>query len=131
MFRSPPDARYTARMPGTATVLRHLLTLATLAGVAACTPAVAPPTTSQPAVAGNGTIMSVRPIQRRSAVDPVRAALLTDAGTSEKASGPLVEFIVLADDGAILSIVQANDAGFSQGDRVVIQRGAQTRLARP
>jgi len=30
-----------------------------------------------------------------------------------------------------LSIVQANDQGFRTGDRVVIVRDAQTRLARP
>ena len=33
--------------------------------------------------------------------------------------------------GAVLSIVQQNDAGFRAGDRVVIMRDDQTRLARP
>ncbi|HET7882433.1 MAG TPA: hypothetical protein VFL55_16225 [Acetobacteraceae bacterium] len=73
----------------------------------------------------------MRPIERRPAAEPFRAALLTETGKSENASAALVEFIVRGDDGAMLSIVQANDADFRQGDRVVILRAAQTRLARP
>ena len=118
-------------MIGMAARVRHLLTLAMLAGVAGCTPAVAPPTAPQAAAAGGGTILSVRTIERRTAVGPLRAALLIDAEPAKDAGDPLVEFIVRADDGATLSIVQANDAGFRQGDRVVILRAAQTRLARP
>jgi outer membrane lipoprotein SlyB len=43
----------------------------------------------------------------------------------------LIEIIVRADDGATLSIVQTNDPGFRKGDRVIILRDDQTRLARP
>ena len=43
----------------------------------------------------------------------------------------LMEFIVRVDDGAVLSIVQTNEPGFRKGDRVIILRGDQTRIARP
>ena len=45
--------------------------------------------------------------------------------------GSLMEFIVRADDGATLSIVQTNEPGFRKGDRVIILRDDRTRLARP
>ncbi len=45
--------------------------------------------------------------------------------------GCLFEFIVRADDGATLSIVQANTASFRTGDRVVILRDDTARLAPP
>src|SRR5215472_15696292 len=118
-------------MAGTVATVRHLLTVAMLVGVAGCTPAVAPPTPPQTAAAGGGTILSVRAIERHTAVEPLRAALLTDAEPAKNAGDPLVEFIVRADDGTTLSIVQANDSAFRQGDRVVILRAAQTHLARP
>jgi outer membrane lipoprotein SlyB len=63
--------------------------------------------------------------------DAWTVALMADAGGGLRGGEPLAEFIVRADDGATLSIVQANDQGFRMGDRVVIVRAAQTRLARP
>ncbi len=68
------------------------------------------------------------------------AVLLADASASNIANDssktqakqlPLEEFIVRTDDGAILSVVQTNEAGFHVGDRVIILRGEQARLARP
>jgi hypothetical protein len=60
---------------------------------------------------------------------------LVDSGGMQTASNseaaPLTEFIVRTDDGATLSVVQANTIGLHPGDRVVILRDASTRLARP
>ena len=131
MFRSRSDARYTAGMVGTGAMLRHLLTLAALASVVACAPVNPPPQPVQPEAAGDGTILSMRPIGRHVAAKPLRTALLTDTGSAENGNAALMEFIVRAPGGATLSIVQANDAGFHTGDRVTILRGAATRLARP
>jgi outer membrane lipoprotein SlyB len=118
-------------MAGTGAMLRHLLTLAALAGVVTCAPVNPPPQPVQPEAADYGTILSMRPIQRRAAAEPLRAALLSDAGAAEGGNAARVEFIVRAAGGATLSIVQANDADFHPGDRVTILRGAETRLARP
>lgn len=109
-----------------------LLGLTVLAGVAGCAPASPPRVAVQPAPAGReGTILSMRTVTARASEQPLQAALLADGVGSADARQSLVEFIVRADDGATLSIVQANDAGFHAGDRVVILRGETVHLARP
>ena len=103
----------------------------TLAGIAGCAPANPPKAPLQPASINTGTILSMRAVGPPGAVEPLRAALLAAYSGNDDGSLPLVEFIVRADDGATLSIVQTNEPGFRKGDRVVILRDDRTRLARP
>jgi hypothetical protein len=116
---------------GTLRLTRYLLTLVTLAGIAGCAPANPPKLAVQPTPAGTGTILSMRPVEPHAGVEPLRAALLADGSGQDDDNRALVEFIVRADDGATLSIVQSNAAGFRKGDHVSIVRGDRTRLARP
>jgi hypothetical protein len=109
----------------------YLLRLMMLAGIAGCAPANLPKAPVQPASINAGTILSMRAVGPRGTVEPLRAALLADAGGHDDGSRSLVEFIVRADDGATLSIVQTNEPGFRKGDRVIILRDDKTRLARP
>ena len=44
--------------------------------------------------------------------------------------GQAVEFIIRDDSGQTISVVQTNEENFQVGERVVITRGARTRLAR-
>lgn len=108
-----------------------LLGLIALAGVAGCAPANPPPVAAQPATISAGTILSMRAVYTHAGDDPLHAALLTDSARANDRSRSLVEFIVRADDGATLSIVQVNEAGFHTGDRVVILHDETTHLARP
>ena len=108
-----------------------LLGLTVLAGIAGCAPA-SPPRAVQPARVGSeGTILSMRTVQTRASEQPLQAVLRAGGVGSDDARALLVEFIVRADDGATLSIVQPNDAGFHAGDRVVILRDDTAHLARP
>ena len=108
-----------------------LLGLIALAGIAGCAPANPPPVATQPATISAGTILSMRAVYAHAGDDPLHAALLTDSARANDRSRSLVEFIVRADDGATLSIVQVNEAGFHTGDRVVILHDETTHLARP
>lgn len=45
-------------------------------------------------------------------------------------SGYAVEFIIREDTGQTISVVQTNEEGFRPGERVVLSRGARTRLQR-
>ena len=110
---------------------RYVLTLVTLAGIVGCAPANPSKVAVQPTPVGTGTILSMRAVQPHPDVEPLRAALLTEGRGQSDDNRAMVEFIVRADDGATLSIVQSNAAGFRNGDRVVILRGDRTRLARP
>jgi outer membrane lipoprotein SlyB len=110
---------------------RYLLGLVTLAGIAGCAPANPPKAPVPPATINAGTILSMRPVGPRESVEPLRAALLADGGGHDDGNRSLMEFIVRVDDGATLSIVQANQPGFRNGDRVIILRDDRTRLARP
>lgn len=91
-------------------------------------------TAPQPAVAPaaqsiSGTILSLRPVAVNGSQEPWRTALLGDAIVAgARSDAPLTEFIVRADTGATLSIVQPNQAAFRQGDRVTILRDNRTRL---
>jgi outer membrane lipoprotein SlyB len=85
--------------------------------------------------AATGTIVSMRKVSAQPSSSPWRSLLLADAAmtraANDAAAGGLMEFIVRASNGAILSVVQANDAGFHTGDHVVILHDGQTHLARP
>jgi hypothetical protein len=133
--------RLRARSIGAGAMRRSALYagLFVLVGMTGCAqtnhPAVstqAPPT----AVPGSaGTILWMRSVAEPSGSAPWRTALLAIAAKTSAADGgeaaPLVEFIVRADDGAILSVVQGNDVGLRPGDRVVILYEGSTHLARP
>lgn len=74
----------------------------------------------------------MRTVSTRYDQAPWRAALLADGAAGEpQGREPLVEFIIRADDGETLSIVQGNEPGFHAGDRVVILRDDRTHLTRP
>lgn len=45
-------------------------------------------------------------------------------------TGNAVEFIIREDTGQTISVVQTNEEGFQSGERVVLTRGARTRIAR-
>jgi outer membrane lipoprotein SlyB len=110
---------------------RYLLGLMTLAGIAGCAPANPPKAPVQPGSINAGTILSMRPVGPRGSAEALRAALLADGGGHDDGNRSLMEFIVRADDGATLSIVQTNEPGFRKGDRVIILRDDRARLARP
>ena len=54
---------------------------------------------------------------------------MAGGGTDQPA--PITEFIVRADDGATLSIVQSNKLDLRTGDRVVIRYEPTVQLTRP
>jgi hypothetical protein len=58
------------------------------------------------------------------------AAASGEQGSGDRAD-PLTEFIVRADDGATLSIVQSNRLDLHTGERVVIRYAPAVQLARP
>ena len=102
-----------------------------LGGIAGCA-TIGQPSASAPSVTVSaGTILSMRAASPSTTVDSVRVILLAGGAGRDDNDRSLMEFIVRADDGATLSIVQPNDAGFRTGDRVVIERGDHTRLTRP
>jgi outer membrane lipoprotein SlyB len=76
-----------------------------------------------------GTILTLRTVARHDSSEAWRTALLADAAASTAPDkAPLTEFIVRANTGAILSIVQMNEPPFHQGDRVIIMQDTRTRL---
>jgi hypothetical protein len=90
--------------------------------------------TAMPSVArtGAGTILSMRMVSGYSTQEPQLTAFRVSSGATGVANATSrVEFIVRADDGTTLSIVQPNDRGFRAGDRVVILHENETRLAPP
>jgi outer membrane lipoprotein SlyB len=125
--------------------VRLSILCACLAGVSAIA-GCAPTRTAAPAPGAQaarppvrGTILSMRTVSPPGDPAPWRAVLLADAGAaspasdgggnSAKSSAPVVEFIVHTDDGATLSVVQANDAALHPGDRVAILHDAETHLS--
>ena len=55
------------------------------------------------------------------------------AGTAVERSvntGEAMEFIIREDDGQTVSVVQTNEERFQAGERVVLTRGARTRIGR-
>jgi outer membrane lipoprotein SlyB len=110
--------------------MRGALIAAVLLGMAACAPtgttgpgAAAAPTRS----VDYGTIVSMRPVTVQGQEILLRAV----ASTAGPAVDTAVEFIIREADGQIISVVQTNTANFRPGDRVALQRGDRTRIARP
>jgi hypothetical protein len=102
-----------------------VVALPLVAASCASAPPASPPGVPAAAV-GAATVLTVRPIAATGADDAPgwRSALLNGASESgaPPPTGALAEFIVRADDGATLSIVQPNDAGLHVGDRVTLAR---------
>lgn len=122
------------QLPQRVTACLCIGVMAALAGCASH-PGAAPKTqaATQPSTTANATILSMRKIAAPNSRDPWRNALLANvaAGNATTDPRPLVEFIVRADDGATLSIVQANPTDFHPGDRVVIRHDIDTHLTPP
>lgn len=56
---------------------------------------------------------------------------LVGAGVEQSAtSGQAMEFIIREDSGQTISVVQTNEEAFQPSERVVLTRGARTRIAR-
>lgn len=113
-----------------------LFAVTLLAGCAPAKPVASAPTPASPSVPfSGGTILSMRAVATPAGTTPWRTALLAAAsgtgGIGADPSTPLIEFIVRADDGAILSIVQSSDLDLHKGDRVVIRYQPTAQLARP
>ncbi len=112
-----------------------LVGLAVLAlGVAGCTPARTDTVGTEPASAttsapGGGVIASMRPMMV-AASDAILIAL--NEGGVARGSRPTeaVEFIIRADGGRTVSVVQSDAGGFRPGQRVVLTGGARTHVAR-
>lgn len=107
-----------------------------MAGCAPATPVATAPAPASPSVPFSaGTILSMRAVATPDSAAPWRAALLAAAsgsgGAGTDSPAPLTEFIVRADDGATLSIVQSNKLDLRKGDRVVIRYEPTAQLARP
>jgi outer membrane lipoprotein SlyB len=49
---------------------------------------------------------------------------------SQVSTGSAIEFIIREDNGQTISVVQTNEDQFRPGDRIVLTRGARTRIAR-
>jgi outer membrane lipoprotein SlyB len=61
----------------------------------------------------------------------VVGGLVGYAAETALSSGPAVEFIIQEDNApAPISLVQTNEGNFRPGERVVLSRGARTRIAR-
>ena len=60
----------------------------------------------------------------------VIGGLVGNAVEGQVGQGQAVEFIIREDTGQTISVVQTNEENFQPGERVVITRGARTRLAR-
>ena len=115
-----------------------LFAVTLMAGCGPTAPVATAPAARSPAEPfSTGTILSMRAVSSAggSAQAPWRAALLAAAtgggSTGSDPSSPLIEFIVRADGGATLSIVQTNNLDLHKGDRVVIRYDPTAQLARP
>lgn len=113
-----------------------LFAVTLIAGCARATPVTTAPAPASPSVPFSaGTILSMRAVATPAGSAPWRAALLAVAsgsgGAGTDSSTPMTEFIVRADDGATLSIVQSNKLDLHKGDRVVIRYEPTAQLARP
>lgn len=111
------------------------LAIVVLVGCARPAPLATNPSPARPSTPFSaGTILSMRAVATPAGSAPWRAALLAAAsGGSDGSTSPalLTEFIVRADDGATLSIVQSNKLDLHTGDRVVIRYEPTVQLVRP
>ena len=113
-------------------MLRFFASAGLLLSLAGCAAAVVRPA-AVPASAAlrpgpdadQGTIIALRPVPTGDS-QPV-AGLLRQLGPTAPAAGAM-EFIVQADDGTTLSVVQPAEPALRRGSRVGIERGAQTRI---
>jgi len=109
---------------------------ALLITLAACATPVQPPApTPTPTPAASvtaepverGTVLAIRPVP---AADPRTARILLSSlgKAAEPTDQRIVEYVVRAENGATISVVQDSMDGVRPGDRVSLQRGARTRI---
>jgi outer membrane lipoprotein SlyB len=60
----------------------------------------------------------------------VVGGLLGNAVEGQAGHGTAMEFIIREDDGQTISLVQTNEEHFQPGERILLTRGARTRIAR-
>jgi outer membrane lipoprotein SlyB len=102
---------------------------AVLLGVAACAPTGTTGTGAEITPTEGiryGIIVAMRPVM----VPAQQAGVATTAARPAVAIGSDVEFIVRDGSSQIISVVQTNEENFHPGNRVVLTRGARTRIAR-
>ena len=107
--------------------------LVTVPGIAGCSPGqVATTVRSAPVRTADGPsagrILALRHVLYRGAA---AGFLPPDELPTGPGTTTATEFIVRTDDGATLSIVQANEAGWRPGDRVLVLHGEASRLVSP
>jgi outer membrane lipoprotein SlyB len=110
-------------------LLAVLLALAGCTAPAAKAPvqAVSATPAAVPRASGGGVIVAVRPASRAT---PSRRSVLAALGLGHAAAADdTVEFIVRGDDGAPISVMQADAGDLRTGDRVALIPGARTRIA--
>ncbi len=114
------------------------LLLAGLCGCAAAPVAAAEAKSLAEGPVSHGVVVAVRPMTE--APGAVRGRILGAVGVvaaervgvaSPAPREAVVEIIVRQDDGRAISVMQANTDGIRAGERVLLTRGAGTRVARP
>ncbi len=60
----------------------------------------------------------------------ILGGLAGSAAEKSLSGGNAVEFIIREDNGQTISVVQTNEENFQSGERVILSRGARTRIAR-
>ena len=118
--------------------IRHGLRVAILLALvlARCTPAPKPVAAiPQPVPMEYGIIASLRPVIQSgphpAATDPgasILAALGVGVPAGAGAATGETEFVIRADDGRTLSIMQANDKNFRAGQRVALRAGPRMQV---
>lgn len=106
---------------------------ALLITLAACaTPAPPPAPVPEPhaavKISEQGTVLAVRPVPQGNQ-QTARILLTSLGGAVASTDATNVEYIVRAQDGATISVVQADTTGLRPGDRVSIRRGVHTRIS--
>jgi outer membrane lipoprotein SlyB len=126
--------------PMSRSMRRTVLTLALVASLdlAGCSQASAPPANAPAqslpqAGVEYGVIASLRPVARP--IGGPGASILAAVGMGGAAGAQAAvpaetEFVIRADDGRTLSVMQPNDQDFHAGERVALSRGARTRIVR-
>jgi outer membrane lipoprotein SlyB len=110
------------------------LAAALLLGLAGCAPGRPDTAQARPAAApamgpDSGVIVSIRPMTV-AASDTILIALNETGGGRGSRPMAAVEFIVRANGGRTVSVVQPDADGFRPGDHVVLTGGGRTRVAR-
>lgn len=123
--------------------LPAVMALTGVLGLAACAaPSAGSAEIGRTASVAHGTIVSMRPVAALGTGDDPRADILGAVGgvvvgglagaAAERDAGrsAAAEFIIHEDNGHTISVVQNDESHFRPGDRVVLTRGARTRIAR-